>query len=68
MKRGLHRPGVVEQQLGYHVSQLRGKETARVMPVEITEKQDVSTEEARLIEMRSPGEGVSIEHQTKPSQ
>jgi hypothetical protein len=29
MKRGLHRPGVVEQRLGYHVSQLGGKENVR---------------------------------------
>src|ERR1700739_3811643 len=38
------------------------------MPVEITEKQDVNREEARRIETRSPGEGVSIEHQTKSAQ
>jgi membrane fusion protein, multidrug efflux system len=38
------------------------------MPVEITEKQDVSTEEARRNETRSPGEGVSIEHETKSAQ
>ena len=39
------------------------------MPVEITEKQDVNREkEAGRVETRSPGEGVSIEHETKSSQ
>jgi hypothetical protein len=38
------------------------------MPAEITEKQDVNREEARRIETRSPGEGVSAEHETKPAQ
>jgi membrane fusion protein, multidrug efflux system len=38
------------------------------MPAEITEKQDVNSEEARRIETRSPGEEVSVEHGTKPSQ
>jgi len=39
------------------------------MPVEITEKQDVNREkEAGRIETRSPGEGVSIEHETKSAQ
>jgi len=34
------------------------------MPVEISEKQDVNREEARRIETLSPGEGVSVEHET----
>ena len=39
------------------------------MPVEITEKQDVNREkEAGRIEARSPGEGVSIEEETKSAQ
>jgi membrane fusion protein, multidrug efflux system len=38
------------------------------MSGEITEKQDVNREEARRIETRSPGEGVSIEHETKSAQ
>src|SRR6516164_6304036 len=38
------------------------------MPVEITENQDVNREEAGRIETRSPGEGVSAEHETKPAQ
>jgi len=38
------------------------------VPAEITEKQDVNREEARRIETRSPGEGVSAEHETKPAQ
>jgi len=38
------------------------------MPVEMTEKQDVNSEEARRIEKRSPGEEVSVEHGTKPSE
>ena len=38
------------------------------MPVKMTEKQDVNSEEARRIEMRSPGEEVSVEHGTKPSE
>ncbi|MBV8488319.1 MAG: HlyD family secretion protein [Planctomycetaceae bacterium] len=38
------------------------------MPAEITEKQDVNREEARRTETRSPGEGVSIEHETKSAQ
>ena len=39
------------------------------MPVEITEKQDVNSQkEAGRIETRSPGEGVSIEHETKSAQ
>jgi hypothetical protein len=37
------------------------------MPVEITEKQDVNREEVRRIETRSPGEGVSVEQETKSS-
>src|SRR5215469_14022729 len=38
------------------------------MPVEITEKQEVNREQAGRIETRSPGEGVSIEHETKSAQ
>src|SRR5215813_3657036 len=38
------------------------------MPVEMSEKQDVNSEEARRIEKRSPGEEVSVEHGTKPSE
>jgi len=39
------------------------------MPAEITEKQNVNREkEAGRIETRSPGEGVSIEHETKSAQ
>jgi membrane fusion protein (multidrug efflux system) len=39
------------------------------MPVEITEKQDVNREkEEGRIETRTPGEGVSIEHETKSAQ
>ncbi|MBV8132915.1 MAG: biotin/lipoyl-binding protein, partial [Alphaproteobacteria bacterium] len=38
------------------------------MPVEITEKLDAKREEAGRIETRSPGEGVSIEHETKSAQ
>jgi membrane fusion protein, multidrug efflux system len=38
------------------------------MPVEITENRDVNREEARRIEMRSPGEGVSVERGAKPPQ
>jgi membrane fusion protein (multidrug efflux system) len=39
------------------------------VPVEITEKQDVNREkEAGRIEARSPGEGVSIEEETKSAQ
>src|SRR6516162_6045990 len=37
------------------------------MPVEITENRDVNREEAGRIETRSHGEGVSVEHETKPS-
>ena len=37
------------------------------MPVEITENRDVNGEEAGRIETRSRGEGVSVEHETKPS-
>jgi membrane fusion protein (multidrug efflux system) len=40
-----------------------------VVPVEITEKQDVNRKkEAGRIEARSPGEGVSIEEETKSAQ
>jgi membrane fusion protein, multidrug efflux system len=35
------------------------------MPVEITEKQEASKEDPRRVETRSPGEGVSIEHEAK---
>jgi membrane fusion protein, multidrug efflux system len=38
------------------------------MPAEMTEKQAVKREEARRIETRPPGEEVSVEHGTKPSQ
>ena len=38
------------------------------MPVEMIEKQDVNTEEAGRIEARAPGEDISTEHATKPSQ
>jgi hypothetical protein len=38
------------------------------MPVEMTEKQDVNREGAGRIETRSPGEGVSVEHETKSVQ
>jgi membrane fusion protein (multidrug efflux system) len=38
------------------------------MSGDVTEKQDVNREEARRIETRSPGEGVSIEHETKSAQ
>ena len=38
------------------------------MPVEITENRDVNREESGRIEMRSPGEGVSVEHGAKPPQ
>jgi hypothetical protein len=39
------------------------------MPVEITEKQDLNRKkEAGPIETRSPGEGVSIAHETKSAQ
>jgi hypothetical protein len=39
-----------------------------VVPVEMTEKQDVNREEADRIEARAPGEGASIEEATKSSQ
>ena len=35
------------------------------MPVEVTENRDVNRDEAGRIETRSPGEGVSIEEETK---
>jgi len=38
------------------------------MPVEITEKEDVNGEGSSRIEMRSPGEGVSVEEGAKPPQ
>ena len=38
------------------------------MPVEITEKEDVNREGSSRIEMRSPGEGVSVEEGAKPPQ
>jgi membrane fusion protein (multidrug efflux system) len=37
------------------------------MPVEVTEKQDVNRETGR-VEARAPGEDISIEHRTEPSQ